>query len=508
MASSELSTLINYLLVGPSRLNNLTGPISGRFAAPRINTATILSKGEERVRSDKLDTQHTELCACSCIVITAQCLYNYSAVLFPLHKTAQGSRCDAATAIMLSARVHGSVKKQWIFINKRYCAKNWWDEHYKLHDSPPTQGNRVRLPDIRMWESCRTMPLVSGFSRNLPSLVLAFLRCSALTSLHPPRLGEIWAALNIEVSVEQHRNARAEETGDPRENPPDSSIAQKRFPHAKICERPAGNRTCFTQFVDVTPFNEVGPRLTQWLESSLCTKANRIRVPKESLRDFLASESCRTMPLVGGFSRGSPISPTPVFECFSIFTSLHPQNPPSGTVLRRKTLFYFNNRRGCLKPVLCLRYHLQELQPTTLSSYVFTYRCPYRRLRNCRRLETPLLDIRLSIMSFQHTIGQIHFWKRFRQDFLGVQTSIDGNIIQILQKVDPRGIVMNTSNTKEFGAPIFCEPFLEYAFLFGYAHQVANLGFKLVWALLFISVYTVRSRESSFMTSGFMHVAE
>ncbi|KAJ8881536.1 hypothetical protein PR048_018018 [Dryococelus australis] len=65
----------------------------------------------------------------------------------------------------------------------------------KLLDySPPTKANRVRfpagsLPDLRMWESCRTMPLVCGFS--LGSHVfpaLAFRRCFILASLHPHRL--------------------------------------------------------------------------------------------------------------------------------------------------------------------------------------------------------------------------------------------------------------------------------------------------------------------------------
>ncbi|KAJ8872451.1 hypothetical protein PR048_026055 [Dryococelus australis] len=61
--------------------------------------------------------------------------------------------------------------------------------------SPPTKADepgsipgRV-TPDFRMWESCRTMPQVGGFSRGSPaSPVLAFRRCSILASLHPHRL--------------------------------------------------------------------------------------------------------------------------------------------------------------------------------------------------------------------------------------------------------------------------------------------------------------------------------
>ncbi|KAJ8883609.1 hypothetical protein PR048_015453 [Dryococelus australis] len=47
-----------------------------------------------------------------------------------------------------------------------------------------------------------------------------------------------------------------------------------------------------------------GARVAEWLASSPPTKANRVRSP-----DFRKWESCRTMPLVGGFSRGSPVSP-------------------------------------------------------------------------------------------------------------------------------------------------------------------------------------------------------
>ncbi|KAJ8876123.1 hypothetical protein PR048_024032 [Dryococelus australis] len=58
----------------------------------------------------------------------------------------------------------------------------------RLARSPPTIANRVQspagLPDFRTWESCRTMPLVGGFSRGSPvSPTLSFRRCSILTSI-------------------------------------------------------------------------------------------------------------------------------------------------------------------------------------------------------------------------------------------------------------------------------------------------------------------------------------
>ncbi|KAJ8866989.1 hypothetical protein PR048_032851 [Dryococelus australis] len=50
------------------------------------------------------------------------------------------------------------------------------------------------------------------------------------------------------------------------------------------------------------------------------TKANRAQSPAGS-PDFRKWESCRAMPLVGGSSRGSPVSPAPSFRRRSIFTS-------------------------------------------------------------------------------------------------------------------------------------------------------------------------------------------
>ncbi|KAJ8870036.1 hypothetical protein PR048_029047 [Dryococelus australis] len=50
-------------------------------------------------------------------------------------------------------------------------------------------------------------------------------------------------------------------------------------------------------------------------------RRNRVQSPAGS-PDFRKWESCRTMPLVGGFSRGSPVSPVPLFRRHSIFTSI------------------------------------------------------------------------------------------------------------------------------------------------------------------------------------------
>ncbi|KAJ8870885.1 hypothetical protein PR048_027186 [Dryococelus australis] len=52
-------------------------------------------------------------------------------------------------------------------------------------------------------------------------------------------------------------------------------------------------------------------------------KANRVRFQVGSLPDFSTWESCRTMSLISGLSRGSPVSPARAFRSFSILTSFH-----------------------------------------------------------------------------------------------------------------------------------------------------------------------------------------
>ncbi|KAJ8876679.1 hypothetical protein PR048_021126 [Dryococelus australis] len=52
------------------------------------------------------------------------------------------------------------------------------------------------------------------------------------------------------------------------------------------------------------------------------TKANRAQYPARSLPDLYIWEPCWTIPLVGRFSRGSPVSPRPFIHWCSILTSI------------------------------------------------------------------------------------------------------------------------------------------------------------------------------------------
>ncbi|KAJ8875642.1 hypothetical protein PR048_023538 [Dryococelus australis] len=100
--------------------------------------------------------------------------------------------------------------------------------------------------------------------------------------------------------MEQRRNARGRGTGDPREKPPTSGIIW----HDSHLQNYVLKK---------------GATVAERLARSSPTNANRFQSPTRS-PDFRKWESCRTMPLVGGFSRGSPVSPTPSFRRRSIFT--------------------------------------------------------------------------------------------------------------------------------------------------------------------------------------------
>ncbi|KAJ8895964.1 hypothetical protein PR048_001305 [Dryococelus australis] len=77
--------------------------------------------------------------------------------------------------------------------------------------------------------------------------------------------------------------------------------------------RPAG---CVVarKFHSTSPGTTVAERLA----CAPPTKAIRVESPAGSLR----MESCRTMPLVGGISRGSPVSPALSFRCCSVLISI------------------------------------------------------------------------------------------------------------------------------------------------------------------------------------------
>ncbi|KAJ8866586.1 hypothetical protein PR048_032445 [Dryococelus australis] len=88
-------------------------------------------------------------------------------------------------SLSCSTRPHGKkLQERWVLTN----GSDSLQDVKRLVRSPPTMANRLQSPagsqDFLMCESCRTMPLVGGFSRGSPvSPALSFRRCSILTSI-------------------------------------------------------------------------------------------------------------------------------------------------------------------------------------------------------------------------------------------------------------------------------------------------------------------------------------
>ncbi|KAJ8869308.1 hypothetical protein PR048_030882 [Dryococelus australis] len=94
---------------------------------------------------------------------------------------------------------------------------------------------------------------------------------------------------------------------------------------------PAALPISSSQQTRVVPWSDIEPcsirrgaTVVQWLDYSPPTWVNRGRS-----RIFASGGSCRTMQLVGGFSRRYPVSPALAFRRCSILTSLHPHRHPN-----------------------------------------------------------------------------------------------------------------------------------------------------------------------------------
>ncbi|KAJ8889772.1 hypothetical protein PR048_009275 [Dryococelus australis] len=284
----------------------------------------------------------------------------------------------------------------------------------RLARSPPTKANRVQSPaeshsDFRKWESCRTMSLVCGFSReSLVSPAFAFRCWSILISFHPHWLSRPhyqWRVVQCcKVSrclltavrsrcPQQEPVTTVQPRGKSDAFPPLTSeqrgthytrpvlsAAELRFSASQpghISDARAGRNTREFHFNDFTfmDCHSIRPRhlrrlhgrdfllsvlssreqerrrvnagmrgREKWeipektrrstassdtiptrenplLARSPSTKANWVQSAAGS-PDFRKWESCLTMPWVGGFSRGSAVSPAPSFQSRSIFSSI------------------------------------------------------------------------------------------------------------------------------------------------------------------------------------------
>ncbi|KAJ8873627.1 hypothetical protein PR048_024445, partial [Dryococelus australis] len=179
-------------------------------------------------------------------------------------------------------------------------------------------------PDFRMWESCRTMPLVGGSSRGSPvSPALSFRRSLLHTHLnHPHRLSRPRFKINDKdqntIYLLTFKSALFTENS--------QYIGFSWYAPLKVEQKNVfffllnirdntwkGTMTPRTVISNAYPtqhLKTVMAAVAERLASSPPTKANRVQSPAGS-RDFRKWESCWTMPSVGGFSRGSPVSPRP-----------------------------------------------------------------------------------------------------------------------------------------------------------------------------------------------------
>ncbi|KAJ8878605.1 hypothetical protein PR048_019186 [Dryococelus australis] len=243
--------------------------------------------------------------------------------------------------------------------------------HFCTHPDrlPPTGSIPGRVtPDFPMRESCRTMPLVGGFSRGSPvSHALTFWRCSHFQLASPIstlstsllRAAQISPfAINIPChvrAVPQYDSCNAWRH-DTLWLLRRSSVA--RWLMAGCCET---TQTGPSRHKSLCTWNYLGRRANEsrWrcgirAAATLCViftsqkvtprynrgaaVAERLArtpppppgqgepgsIPRRVTPDFRKWESCRTMPLVGGSSRGSPASPAASFRRRSIFTIITP----------------------------------------------------------------------------------------------------------------------------------------------------------------------------------------
>ncbi|KAJ8869005.1 hypothetical protein PR048_030551, partial [Dryococelus australis] len=234
------------------------------------------------------------------------------------------------------------------------CSSSGATVDERLDSSPPTKANRVQspagsLPDFSKWGSCLTMPLVGGFSRGSPvppplyygavSFSPRFTLIGSQDLLVLRRSYVQGAELACSVSAVLRVPARLSD---------DLIIllfeCLKQY-SVQILRRAFESTNCFACF-----------RLVHYEAVSLL--ASRQGDPG-SIRgrftpDFRMSESCRTTPLVGGFSWGSPVSPAFSFRRCSIITSIIPIGSQDLDVKSRPNLFtqYIMRYKGVERLIL------------------------------------------------------------------------------------------------------------------------------------------------------------
>ncbi|KAJ8882789.1 hypothetical protein PR048_014603 [Dryococelus australis] len=195
-------------------------------------------------------------------------------------------------------------------------------------------GRRVFLGIFSFPNTCVPELLHTHLTPPSSALNTSMLRAAQISSpTHP-----------VELGVEHRRNEGAgkreitEKTRRPAESNP------VRLDGRRISDIPIS--TCPWSAVPMT--KDTAPSVTlayigetavtKRLDCSLPTKASRVKSPADSLPDFCKWESYPTMPLVDGFSRGSPVSPALALRRCSTLTLFHPHRLSRPRMPRRTPL--------------------------------------------------------------------------------------------------------------------------------------------------------------------------
>ncbi|KAJ8889270.1 hypothetical protein PR048_008768 [Dryococelus australis] len=249
--------------------------------------------------------------------------------------------------------------------------------------SPPTKANRAQYPagqpNFRKCQSCQTIPLVDGSSRRSPVspdppfrhrsifTPITLIGSQDLAVKNRPNLftdslrGQILFRRDWKNSQREENDAQ--NTWEKSLNfafigccpTPGSYGIRNVFP----CKSAIGSEACRAGLISCDP-------IAKRPDYSLLTKVNLVRFPAGSPSYFRMGKPCRTMLLVGGFPRGSPVSPALAFGRCSILTSINPYRP-SGPRCGRGTgnAKCAHGLKECGDISGCLRHERGEVQQLT-----------------------------------------------------------------------------------------------------------------------------------------------
>ncbi|KAJ8866351.1 hypothetical protein PR048_032194 [Dryococelus australis] len=157
------------------------------------------------------------------------------------------------------------------------------------------------------------VPPLGRYTRGVTSVSVLLCKNFELVSLDSSRLckttklsEDIRVNLKIEVLRADEGETKANQkkaTG----NPSDVNETQKPVSEFQAFNKNILERNTIFSFYGCCR-GTVGAAVVEWFDLLPSTEVNRVQSQAESFPDFHKWETCRTMPLVGGFSRGSPVS--------------------------------------------------------------------------------------------------------------------------------------------------------------------------------------------------------